>query len=606
MNCKICGEECTSKTIGPHIRHHHDITAKDYFDKYIKQPGDGVCPCGKQTRFISISDGYRRYCSLECRHENRADIQERTRQTCMERYGDVYYNNPEKYKQTCMERYGTERVQSTPEVRNKVKQTWANKTQDERNEYAQSKRDMWARKTPADKDLMVQRVKATKESRYGDANYNNQEQCKQTCLERYGVDNVFKLKDIQERITKRIIELYGVGHPAQSPEVVDKMKATSLSRYGVEFFVMTDEFKKNISAYRIQKTISDNIDILGHTRIGDDIYYIYKCPHPECTRCQDRFYISKAGHKKVRENQGTEVCTNILPISYDQNTGTSIELFVRGILDEYSIEYIANDRTILSGKELDIYIPSRKLAIECNGIYWHSLKPKEYHHEKWSACREQGIQLLTIWEDQIINKPEIIRNIILSRLGIYNERIGASKCKVQPVPAKEATEFLDNNHLQGHVNGSIRMGLYYKDRLVSIMVFGRKRKALGSDNNGNIYELYRYCNACGVQVIHGAERLFKHFMAEHADCTVESFSSNDISNGALYETLGFIHVGAQPASYWYVDKDLQRHHRFIFRKDVLVRNGADPNMTEFEITDGMGLYRIYDSGQQKWMFNMNS
>ena len=94
-------------------------------------------------------------------------------------------------------------------------------------------------------------------------------------------------------------------------------------------------------------------------------------------------------------------------------------------------------------------------------------------------------------------------------------------------------------------------------------------------------------------------------MVEHADCAVESFSSNDISNGVLYETLGFIHAGTQPASYWYVDKDLQRHHRFAFRKDVLVRNGADPNMTEFEITDGMGLYRIYDSGQQRWIFNVN-
>lgn len=598
MNCKICGKECTSKTFGPHIRHHHHITAKEYFDEYLKQPGDGVCLCGKQTGFINISNGYHRYCSRECMMRDHATIQEKSKQTCLERYGDAHYNNPEKSRQTCLERYGDAHYNNSE----KSKQTWANKTQDERNEYAQSKRDMWARKTQTDKDLMVWRVKATKESRYGDPNYNNQEQSKQTCLERYGVDNVFKLKDTQERITKKIIELYGVEHPAQAPEVMERMKATSLSRYGVEFFAMTNEFKKNISIHRIRKTIHDNDDILGYTIMGDDIYYTYRCPHPECTKCRDKFYVSKAGHKKVRENQGTEVCTNILPISYDRNTGTTIELFVRDILNDYSIEYVTNDRTILSGKELDIYIPSKKLAIECNGIYWHSLKPKEYHHKKWNSCKEHGIQLLTVWEDQIINKPEVVKNIILSRLGIYNERIGASRCKIQSVPTKEATVFLDSNHLQGSVNGSIRLGLYYKDRLVSMMVFGKKRKALGSGSKENAYELYRYCNACGVQVIHGAERLFKHFVGNHPGCIVESFSSNDISNGTLYETLGFIHIGDQQASYWYIDKNLQRHHRYSFRKDMLIRNGADPNMTEAEITSGLGLLRIYDSGQQRWIF----
>lgn len=227
------------------------------------------------------------------------------------------------------------------------------------------------------------------------------------------------------------------------------MKDTSISKYGVEFFSMTDEFKKSISLSRIQNTISNNDDILGYNIINDDIYYIYRCPHPECSRCTDKFYISKAGHKKVRENQGTEVCTNILPISYERNTGTTIELFIRNILDEYSIEYITNDRSILGGKELDIYIPDRNIAIECNGIYWHSLKSKTYHYDKWKACQEKSIQLITVWEDQIINKPEIVRSLVLSKLGIYKERIQARKCIVRNVTSKEVSEFLITNHLQG-------------------------------------------------------------------------------------------------------------------------------------------------------------
>lgn len=57
-------------------------------------------------------------------------------------------------------------------------------------------------------------------------------------------------------------------------------------------------------------------------------------------------------------------------------------------------------------------------------------------------------------------------------------------------------------------------------------------------------------------------------------------------------------------SYWYIDKKMKRHHRYKFRKSELVKAGYDKNKTEFDITLGdMGLYRIYDSGQTKWIWS---
>ena len=76
--------------------------------------------------------------------------------------------------------------------------------------------------------------------------------------------------------------------------------------------------------------------------------------------------------------------------------------------------------------------------------------------------------------------------------------------------------------------------------------------------------------------------------------------------GDLYKKLGFEYIDTQKGSYWYITKDLQRRHRYSFRKDVLVKEGYDPNKTEFEITDEIGLFRIYDSGQQKWKFGSQS
>ena len=336
---------------------------------------------------------------------------------------------------------------------------------------------------------------------------------------------------------------------------------------------------------------------------SSDGNYICSCIDSKCRKCTEKIFEINRSLFRNRNRDGCEICTIKNPIN--SFSCTNIEKFIRDILDRNNIKYKSNNRSILHNLELDIYIPDHRLAIECNGIYWHSLKPKDYHYEKWKACNEQGIQLLTLWEDQIRNKPDIVQSLILSKLGIYDQKIGARECTIRDVNTTDVQIFLDTNHLQGSVNGSVRLGLYYDNELVSVMIFGKKRKALGSKDTSNTYELYRYCCKSGIHIQGGASRLFKHFLADHQGCIIESFSSNDISDGSLYGTLGFGLVNEQKGSYWYIDKKLKRYHRYSFRKDILVRNGADPNMTEFQITDEMGLYRIYDSGQRKWKINTN-
>ena len=100
----------------------------------------------------------------------------------------------------------------------------------------------------------------------------------------------------------------------------------------------------------------------------------------------------------------------------------------------------------------------------------------------------------------------------------------------------------------------MKLGLYYNDELISLMVFGAKRRALGSKTNNDTYELYRYCNKLGWQIQGGASRLFKHFIDSHEDSFIESFSSNDISIGDLYKKLEFELIDVQKGSYWYIDK----------------------------------------------------
>ena len=77
----------------------------------------------------------------------------------------------------------------------------------------------------------------------------------------------------------------------------------------------------------------------------------------------------------------------------------------------YSGECIRNDRLVLNGKELDIYYPEKKIAIEFNGDYWHSDKYKsnKYHYNKFKQCYDLGITLVSIFEMEWAAKENLIK-----------------------------------------------------------------------------------------------------------------------------------------------------------------------------------------------------
>jgi hypothetical protein len=87
-----------------------------------------------------------------------------------------------------------------------------------------------------------------------------------------------------------------------------------------------------------------------------------------------------------------------------QNMSTSKyeDYIAEFILTFYDGKLIQNDRSILNGKELDLYYPEKHIAIEFNGDYWHSelYKDKDYHYNKFKQCRDLGIILVSIFESE--------------------------------------------------------------------------------------------------------------------------------------------------------------------------------------------------------------
>lgn len=262
----------------------------------------------------------------------------------------------------------------------------------------------------------------------------------------------------------------------------------------------------------------------------------------------------------------------------------------------YKKEIIQSNRAILNGKELDIYLPENKLAIEYNGLYSHLYRPWEtndslikgpkYHLNKTLQCESKNIQLLHFFSDEWLYKKDIVKSIIKSKLGLTS-KIYARKCKIIEVDISTKNKFLNNHHIQGEDKSKIKLGLIYNDNLVSIMTFSRSRF-----NSNYKWELSRFSCIKGVTVVGGFSKLLSHFRKSNTG-NIVSYADRRISNGNVYFKNGFKLIKINRPSYFYVDKNcLERFNRMKFQKKLI---GATTS-TEYERAREMGYEKIWDCG----------
>jgi hypothetical protein len=272
-----------------------------------------------------------------------------------------------------------------------------------------------------------------------------------------------------------------------------------------------------------------------------------------------------------------------------------IEYFVKQF-----VEVESNNRSLLKKNELDIYIPSKNLAIEYNGLHWHSelYKDRNYHYNKTMACKEKEVQLLHIFEDDWVNKKTLVKSFLKSKLGIFEKKINGRQCQVREVDSKVAYNFLDENHLQGKVSATNYLGLFHKEELVSLILFKKI--------NDKIYDLNRFCSKQNYLVRGGFSKLLKHFTKTNKNVEeIITFSDNTYSDGGLYKTNEFKEVSIIAPDYKYI-KDNIRKHKFGFRKINLKKLFKNTeNKTEHQITLENKLYRIYDAGKTKYSYKPN-
>ena len=281
-----------------------------------------------------------------------------------------------------------------------------------------------------------------------------------------------------------------------------------------------------------------------------------------------------------------------------------------------------NCRSIITPLELDIYVPSRKIAFEFDGIFWHSESNSHnttYHLNKTKRCEELGIHLIHVfeneWENEDKEKEEQRRDIVRTRIVNALHRRAellhpaatyrSSKLALdESVGHDEALSFLEKFHIQGCGNmnvQTVRLGLKNdEDKLISLMTFAKCKKGSKTE-----WELTRFCSDPNYVVFGAAGRLLKRFEEKYTPKSIVSYADRrwTMNNGnAVYDKLGFRldHVSAPNYWYWKRGKshvpELKSRLNFQKHKLKSVLEHFDPSMSESQNMAANGYDRIFDCG----------
>jgi very-short-patch-repair endonuclease len=371
IKCKICNNEFKDyKSLSRHINS-HNIDKEEYYINYINSNSYLCEKCGYKLKFNGLSENpYSKYCFKCVRTTD--GYKKKLKQIFINKYG---VDNPSKLvsvknkrKLTCLTKYDVDNISKCDFIKEKKKQTVI-------------------------KNYGVDNPLKHKDIR---------EEIKNNNIKKYGVENVFNNELIKDKIKNTNLLKYNVVNPMQNEDIKNKYKNTILNKYNC-FPIMKNKiiknkviinnkikFYKNLFNKRLN-SIEPMFNINEYNGVKNNIYKF------KCKICNNEFYDHLDNGRIPR-------CLVCFPYYISM-----LELDIRNyIIDIYDGEILFNNRTIISPKELDIVIPDKKIAIEVNGDYWHSLKKEFYHENKSHQCELVGYKLIHIWESEWNNSKSAI------------------------------------------------------------------------------------------------------------------------------------------------------------------------------------------------------
>ena len=448
----------------------------------------------------------------------------------------------------------------------------------------------WKSRTPEQEEARQNKRKSTLKEKYNGNLVS--EKTKELARSRSAELN------IKGRISLK--EKYGVENPSQLTDHKEKCIQTSMSRYNSPHYRSSGVFKtkndeKRIDRYRnfSPKGVSIlNIDT------DEEKLHLFQNPnkliHYKCV-CGHEDKIPSETYKWRILNTSTP-CNECSSLTKGSIKEQNLKSFVKSL--GFNTQ---ENKKILDGKEIDIFIPEKSLGIEFDGLFWHNdlRVDKKYHSSKTEIANKKQIRLIHVFEDEWEHKESIVKDRISYLLGKVNNRVYARNCQIKEIDYEQEKEFLNKNHIQGHAKSSIKVGLFYKGKLVSLMTFSKPNLSKGQKKEDGAWELLRFCSLLNTVVVGGAAKLLNYFKTKYSPRKILSFADKRWSNGDLYRTLGFEQQADTSENYWYIDlKNIKRIHRFNLRKNL----DDDQTKTEYENRLSQGYLRIWDCGNSKWIW----
>lgn len=492
----------------------------------------------------------------------------------------------EKRKKTNLEKYGFESAGQSEDIKAKIRKTNLEKYGVE---YGLSNKDV------------RQKIEATNVKKYGKKNCMQNKEIKQkainTTIERYGVDNVSKSVLIKQKKEQTSLNNFGVKYHTQLDSQKQKVKEAMLDKYGIDNICQKD--LKNIENY--------NKEYIEANFVEDGYFLFHECKSyfnikqdTTVHRMKRRFDIVYP-NKRMRSVVEKEIVAFLKSFYEKTITMNNFDVLSANVLGK---------RNPL---ELDVYLPDSKLAIEFDGLMYHSYGKSKYevfnnydvidenkHLSKTLMCESLGIQLLHIFENEWEDKRRIWESMIKVKLGYADVKINARDCNIREIGFKEERDFLEENHIQGYTHASQSYGLYYKDELVQVMSFSKVRFV---KNKKYDWELIRECSKLNTVVRGGYSKLLQHFCSIN-EGSIMSYANRRWSS-PLVNNNGILIKTTLPNHFYFLPNEYILYSRAQFTlKDFQKKVGRyDNSLNKDENLVNNGYRIIYDCGNLLYRLN---
>ena len=325
--------------------------------KYLRVGGsveNFKCPYCGGVRKLNASALANTCGSPECMHKCQIDSKiELHRNMSNEKKKEII----EKMKKTCLERYGVE--------------------------YS------------TQSEIMKEKTNKTKEEKYGNPFFTNQEKRKKTNIDKYGGVAPLCNEAIKKKMEETNLKKYGVKNVFQSEEVKQAIKETNIKKYGVEYPMMSKEIQSKVD-------------------------------YPEAVFKQ---IISKKKNGTLHTS------------SHEDNIYEWLLEEFGSVKKQYMDERYKNPYTNLKFK-CDFYLPKYDLFIEYQGIYHHGREPfdennanhqnilNEWRKRSLNHANSDYLEAINVWTKKDPLKRRVAKDNKLNFLEIWNNN---GKC-----PSKES------------------------------------------------------------------------------------------------------------------------------------------------------------------------